>query len=124
MFTFLQSQRHKPVIAKGSAPAPTFNEEAIRTLTHKYPEDQLYPQILDLRELETLASRYAVWVVEGKLVGGMPIGQDDCTHTTFLHNPSTLRLASQAPNMQTIPRPTKASAYPGRVKGMFVAPPG
>lgn len=124
MLAYLNHQGHKPVMSRGPSPAPTFNEEAIKILARKYSQDELYPQILDLREVETLASRYAGWVVDGKITGGMPIGQDDCTHTTFLHNPSTLRLASQAPNMQTVPRPSKSSPYPGRVKGMFVSPPG
>lgn len=126
MLAYLETMGHKPIMnrAKDKVQTPTFNEEAVKILHRKYPDDQLYSKIVDLREVETLGSRYAGWVVDGKLVGGMPIGADDCTHTTFLHNPSTLRLASQAPNMQTIPRPSKTSPFPGRVKGMFVAPPG
>lgn len=37
--------------------------------------------------------------------GGMPTDNLGLVHTTFTHNPSTLRLASQNPNLQNLPRP-------------------
>ena len=39
--------------------------------------------------------------------GGMPVDKRGRVCTSFTHNPSTLRLASQNPNLQNLPRPTK-----------------
>lgn len=56
------------------------------------------------------------------VIGGMPVGVDSRVHTTFGHNPSTLRLCSFDPNLQNIPR---ADTELGRlVRGMFRAPTG
>jgi len=56
------------------------------------------------------------------VMGGMPVGEDGRVHTTFLHNPSTLRLSSTDPNMQNIPRAGKGIER--WVKECFIAPPG
>lgn len=57
-----------------------------------------------------------------KVVGGMLAGADGRVHTTFGHNPSSLRLCSFDPNLQNIPRGgDDVSNY---VKEMFVAPQG
>ncbi len=53
----------------------------------------------------------------------MPVGRDGRIHTTFTHNPSSLRLSSTAPNLQNIPRGTD-SEYAKWVKEIFVAPSG
>jgi hypothetical protein len=54
--------------------------------------------------------------------GGMLTGLDGRIHTTFGHNPSSLRLCSFDPNLQNIPRAGKGiERY---VKDIFVAPPG
>lgn len=54
--------------------------------------------------------------------GGMPVGNDSRIHTTFGHNPSSLRLCSFDPNLQNIPRGGKgAEAW---VKDIFIAPAG
>lgn len=128
MSAYLALHKHEPVMAKGEAGRQgsiTFNEEAMKVLMRRYPEDPLYPRIVDLRELETLASRYAGWWGKGERIeGGVAVDRYGYAHPTFLHNPSTLRLACQAPNMQNIPRPSKLNPWPGRVKGMFIAPPG
>ena len=51
----------------------------------------------------------------------MSVGLDGRVHTTFSHNPSSLRFSSSAPNLQQIPR----GGGLGRcVKEIFVAPPG
>lgn len=56
------------------------------------------------------------------VVGGMQVGPDNRIHTTFGHNPSSLRLCSFDPNLQNIPRGgDELSNY---VKEIFVAPPG
>jgi len=54
--------------------------------------------------------------------GGMRVGADNRVHTTFTHNPSTLRLSSTSPNLQNIPR--GGTEVQGWVKDMFVAAPG
>lgn len=55
------------------------------------------------------------------VIGGMPVGQDGRIHTTFGHNPSSLRLCSFDPNLQNIPRGGGLAQY---VKDFFVAPAG
>lgn len=54
--------------------------------------------------------------------GGMCVGPDGRIHTTFGHNPSSLRLCSFDPNLQNIPRGSdEVSKW---VKEIFVAPAG
>lgn len=54
--------------------------------------------------------------------GGIQVGSDGRVHTTFGHNPSSLRLCSFDPNMQNIPR--GSDEYARWVKDIFVAPEG
>lgn len=55
----------------------------------------------------------------------MPVGSDGRIHTTFGHNPSSLRLCSFDPNLQNIPRGTgKDDDLAQYVKDIFVAPKG
>ena len=56
------------------------------------------------------------------ITGGMPVGPDGRVHTTFGHNPSSLRLCSFDPNLQNIPR--GGDGFSNYVKEMFVAPAG
>lgn len=58
----------------------------------------------------------------GQLIvsGGMPVGDDGRVHTSFTHNPSSLRLSSREPNLQNIPRGND-SEYAKWVKQCFVA---
>lgn len=93
MTSYQSVMGHKPVTSKkkGETGKITFDEGAIKELMKKYPEDLLYPLVLQYREVERLLSTY----VEGLLVG-----KDGKVHTQYVHNPSTLRLASRAPNMQ------------------------
>lgn len=58
-----------------------------------------------------------------RVVGGFPVGADGRVHTTFHHNPSSLRLSSADPNLQNIPRVT-GSDIAKWVKDCFVAPAG
>lgn len=53
----------------------------------------------------------------------MPVGKDGRIHTTFTHNPSSLRLSSVDPNLQNIPRGVD-SEVEHWVKEIFVAPAG
>ncbi len=55
------------------------------------------------------------------VVGGIQVGSDGRVHTSFGHNPSSLRLCSFDPNMQNIPRGGDIGKW---VKELFVAPPG
>lgn len=57
------------------------------------------------------------------VIGGFPVGKDGRVHTTFTHNPSTLRLSSANPNMQNLPRGND-SVIQRWVKECFVAPQG
>lgn len=59
----------------------------------------------------------------GRVVKGFPVGRDGRTHTTFTHNPSTLRLSSVGPNLTNIPRGNDSEVSKW-VKECFVAPPG
>lgn len=59
-----------------------------------------------------------------RVVKGMPVGRDGRIHTTFGHNPSTLRLCSMSPNLQNIPRGGKSDQVQTWVKDIFEAPPG
>lgn len=56
------------------------------------------------------------------ITGGMQVGSDNRVHTTFGHNPSSLRLCSFDPNLQNIPRGSDELAK--YVKDIFVAPNG
>lgn len=57
------------------------------------------------------------------LRGGIPVGSDGRTHPTFVHNPSTLRLSCQEPNLQQVPRGS-GNVWEEWVKDMFLAAPG
>jgi len=60
-----------------------------------------------------------------KVIGGLSVGPDARVHTTFGHNPSSLRLCSFDPNLQNIPRGSKEENDVAKwVKECFVAPPG
>ena len=54
---------------------------------------------------------------------GFPVGRDGRVHTTFTHNPSSLRFSSANPNLQNIPR-GNGSEVQKWVKECFVAPAG
>ncbi len=130
MTSYARAKGHELVIMKkrGEDPKVTFNDDALKVMVRRYPDDPLYPMVRDERELSTLASRYSGWWdgigEEGRITGGFPVGDDGRVHTTFLHNPSTLRLSSQAPNLQNIPRPSTTSTWPKRIKDLFIPDPG
>lgn len=58
--------------------------------------------------------------------GGLQVGPDGRLHTTYTHNPATLRLASQNPNLQNLPRPNPSNpdALENLVRGLVTASPG
>jgi DNA polymerase I-like protein with 3'-5' exonuclease and polymerase domains len=100
----------------------TFDESAIEALMKKYPKDKLYPLILKNRSYSKLISTYVGETIDGVVRGGMPIGRDGHIHTSYSHNPSTLRLASQAPNLQNLPR--TSNGIGDVVRNLIVASPG
>lgn len=51
----------------------------------------------------------------------MPVGKDGRIHTMFSHNPSTLRSASQNPNLQNLPRPQKDPNNPANLIRNLIA---
>ena len=63
--------------------------------------------------------QYEGWRIEK----GFPVGRDGRVHTTFTHNPSSLRFSSVAPNLQNLPRGNDSEIQKW-VKECFVAPPG
>jgi len=72
--------------------------------------------------MQVIGEKYD-WLPDHQVFGGMPIGEDGYVHTTFTHNPSTLRLSSVGPNLQNIPRGNDSEVQ-AWVKRMFVAPAG
>lgn len=103
----------------------TFDEDAIRSLMRKYPKDSLYPTILEHREIQKLLGTYVgVTQPDGSVQGGLRAGKDGRIHPEYSHNPETLRLACQNPNMQNLPRKGKDGALQNVVRNLVVADEG
>lgn len=115
--------RHQAIIDRKKGKS-TFDEDAIRKLLKKHPNDPLYPLILEHREYQKLLSTYiGITQPGGTIRGGMPIGMDGRIHPQFSHNPSTLRLACQNPNMQNIPRAGGVDDLRTLARNLIVAAP-
>lgn len=113
---------HAPIFDRRKGKT-TYDESAMMRLMKNYPTDALYPLILDHREKQKLLSTYlGVTQPNGLIKGGMPVGIDGKVHTTFSSNPSTLRSASQNPNLQNLPRPT--SELSKIIRNLIIASPG
>lgn len=106
---YQKSLRHGAIINRRENRV-TYDEDAIKSLIKRYPSDRLYPNILKHREYQKLLSTYigVTDKVTGSIRGGIQIGKDGRIHPQFTHNPSTLRMACQNPNMQNLPRAIKA----------------
>ena len=103
----------------------TFDEDAIAKLRKKYPKDPLYPLLLDHRKVQKLRGTYIGVTKDGRVHGGLQIGKDGAIHPEYSHNPSTLRLACQRPNMQNLPRVSKQEDdLENIVRNLVVARPG
>jgi DNA polymerase I-like protein with 3'-5' exonuclease and polymerase domains len=103
----------------------TFDAKAIVRLVKQYPNDSLYPLILKHREVQKLLGTYiGITQLGGKIKGGMDIAADGRIHTQFSHNPSTLRLASQHPNLQNLPRPKGKDDLATIIRNLIIAGPG
>lgn len=73
---------------------PTTNEEALKSIYEKNPEDPVLPILLDARHL-----KHAV----GDLKDAA-LGRDGRFHSLFTYRPDTGRLASQRPNLNNRPQ--------------------
>lgn len=115
---------HKPIITREGK--VSFDDNALKLLLKKHPSDPLYPLVGEFRGIQKLLSTYiGVTQPTGRIRGGMPIGRDGRIHTTFSHNPSTLRLAAQNPNLQNLPRPSKdKAALENIIRNLIVAADG
>lgn len=102
----------------------TFNENALIKLQKKYPNDKLYPLILDFRGNQKLLSTYIGITLGGHVRGGMPIGPDGRIHTSFTTDASTLRSTSRRPNLQNLPRPKGPNDLATIIRNLIVAAPG
>lgn len=90
--------------AEGRRKTP-MDETAIRLYALRNPLDPLWPVVLEDREVGKLLSTYVGLLRDGKWEGGLRVNpKTGRVHTTFKHDPSTLRLSSAGPNMQNIPR--------------------
>lgn len=85
--------------------AATFDEMALQQLVRKYPDDPLYPLVLEYRKFEKLQGYVGRVNGEGRIVGGFPVHADGAIHPLFNTNPSTMRWASKEPNGNQFPRP-------------------
>lgn len=104
----------------------TFDEDAIEKLMRQYPKDPLYPLLLDHRRYQKLRGTYiGITQPDGRVKGGLRVGKDGLIHAEFTHNPSTLRMACQNPNMQNLPRTSKKEEdLENIVRNLVVARPG
>lgn len=124
MLRYQKALRHQAILNVRERKV-TFDEKAIVKLRRKYPNDPLYPLIIEHRGLQKLLGTYiGITQPTGVIKGGMPVGKDGRVHATTTHNPSTLRTAMQDPNMQNLPRPQKGNALENVVRNMIVAEPG
>lgn len=119
--SYQKALRHMAIIDRKKQKV-TFDESALMKLIKSYPNDPLYPRILEHREYQKLLSTYIGITQQSGLVrGGMPVGRDGRIHTLYSHNPSTLRLASQNPNLQNLPRPGKEDDLQTIIRNLVVA---
>lgn len=123
--SYQRSLKHQAVMNRREGKV-TFDEDAIKKLIKMYPRDLLYPAILKHRELTKLLGTYIGITnpVTGVVRGGMQIGRDGHIHPEVTHNPSTLRMACQNPNMQNLPRAKKEEDLQTIVRNLIVASPG
>jgi uracil-DNA glycosylase family 4 len=97
----------------------TFDEDALRKLLVKYPNDPLYPLVERHRKYNKLSGTYfGTTQIDGSIRGGIRLGRDGRCHAEFTHNPSTLRLA--CPFFHTLPRTTD-DELSNMVRNMIIA---
>lgn len=119
---------HKPILTRKERKV-TFDEKAILQLLLKYPDDLLYPTILDFRSAQGHLSKYIGTTETTKdgrkwIKGGLTTGRDGVIRTTFTSNPSTLRSAAQNPPLQQLPRAKGPDDIATIIRNLVVARPG
>lgn len=114
---------HKPIYDPKEKKT-TFDEKAMMRLMKRYPDDPLYPEVGQFRKLQKLLTTYIGVTEDGEIRGGLPTDKEGVIHTTFTHNPSTLRSASQNPNLQNLPRPGGPDDPATIIRNLVVARPG
>lgn len=115
--------KHKPIYDPKEKKI-TFDEKAMMRLMKRYPNDPLYPEVGQFRKLQKLLTTYIGVTEDGRIRGGLPTDKEGVIHTTFTHNPSTLRSASQNPNLQNLPRPGGKDDPATIIRNLVVARPG
>ncbi len=126
MSKYQKSLRHQAIIDRKEKRV-IFDADAIKLLVKKYPKDPLYPRILEYRKLQKLLGTYigVTDEVTGRVSGGMEFDKNGRVHTTYTHNPSTLRFSSEEPNLQNLPRPSgDPEALVNIIRNLIKAPEG
>lgn len=120
MLAYAKSQHHKPVMKKDKSTGkvrPTFDDDALKALRVRYPEDLVYPLVDTYRDVEKERGFTGVRQADGTWKGGLPTDKAGRIHASLTHNPSSLRLSCVSPNLQQIKRT-------GPLRSLFVADPG
>lgn len=123
---YQKSLKHAAILTRKERKV-TFDADAIALLVKRYPKDRLYPLILEHRKVSKLLGTYIGYTLDnGKLHGGMPIGNDDRIHTVYSRNASTLRFTSRDPNLQNLPRPNPKDPndITNIIRNLVIAQPG
>lgn len=93
LLTYAAAHKHQPGKAKGTG-NPSMDRETLGTLIRE-TGDPLYSAVLDYRAVAKVRGTYVVGT-EKRLDG------NDRLHPSFTFKPSTMRLASQNPNIQNV----------------------
>lgn len=101
--------RGHPVETNYKTGKETTAADVIDNLANKFPDDPLYPRILEVREFRKIMGQY--------INGYMP-GPDGRVRTHFNRKPSTFRYNSESPNVQNV---VKRSELAGEYRKQFVA---
>lgn len=126
MSSYQSSLKHQAVINRKENKV-TYDADALTILIKKYPNDPLYPRILEHRKTQKLLSTYVgITLPNGRMQGGMPVAVDGRIHTVYGRDASTLRFTSEDPNLQNLPRPNpKDPSDPANIiRNLVVAKPG
>ena len=126
MTSYQHALKHQAILSRKDKKI-TFDADALTMLVKKYPNDKLYPVILEHRKISKLLGTYiGVTNEKGNLEGGMPVGPDNRIHTVYGRDASTLRFTSEDPNLQNLPRPnsTDLSDPANIIRNMIVPQPG
>jgi hypothetical protein len=121
MVAYARAVGHKPIMKKDKKTGkikPTFDDDALKALRVKHPEDPVYPLVDAYRDASTERGFVGIWQEATQAwKGGMPVGKDGKIHASLGHNPSSLRLSCLSPNLQQMKRT-------GPLRSLFMADPG